>query len=114
MSDQYTAIADRLVEAGIGTKFGDKYDWSTAWVEDWQKERMCKLSARRFCQDGRVVLAVMNLVEFLRVHDPDPNHIRNLSYRVIAQKGNNRTEVFHQSKAIAIIDACLSALEGRG
>ena len=54
-------LADRVVALGVGTKRVDQdyYDWSNAWTDAWQKDRMCKTKPAAFVRDWRVAGALI-------------------------------------------------------
>ena len=113
----YTALADRCAEAGIGTKHPDKdrYNSSTAWTTPDQRRRMCKTFADQFCHDGRVVLAAMEKCSSVEVYWDDVGWVCSVAigFGEHRKTGSSPDGYAELSKPIAILTACLDALEGR-
>ena len=99
----YTALADRCTEAGIGEKSYSMNLYRVPKSNSWQQ-------SEHFCHDWRVVGAAMEKCNEINVVILGGG---TKASAMVVVGGLADTETCHESTAIAILTACLDALEGR-
>ncbi len=101
-------LADEVIALGIGSKHVDRdlYDWSNAWSDAWQKDRMCKMNADQFITDPRVAMAMAGKVDAVYLEK-----LTNGGWQAQATMDCMPTD-WHESKSksLAITTACIAAL----